>query len=468
MADEGSQVGRGVESPGAARLPAPGRGWSRLYPLRGLPHQRQVWAWISFDVANQSFTLLINTLLFSIFFTEVVAANSPNPSTLWSITYAASMLLVVLASPIAGALADERSWKKEALVITGFACAILTCMLGLIRPGQLALAMAIYIPANFAFSIGENFLAAYLPELARREDFGRVSGFSWGCAYAAALLLLILTAAAMQLFGLGAAEQWRPFFVFAGVWFGAFIIPTLLFLRERPTQPSHRGVHILLVGFVRLRESLRHIREFRDLITLMAASLFYGTAMSVIIFFASILAKEFGFDEVRLVVFVGVITVSGVGGTLLPTLYQDRFGHKRMTIALLVLWLLTSLGFAYYAHLHSVSLNPATFPTWPLWLLGNLIGVGLGSLGSANRAFVGFLAPASRTAEVFGVWGMVFKLAAVCTIPFAVVKDRYGTTMSLLVLAGFLVVGLAITLLVDEKRGRAAAEGADRDAGVGA
>jgi MFS-type transporter involved in bile tolerance (Atg22 family) len=42
------------------------------------------------------------------------------------------------------------------------------------------------------FSIGENFLGAFLPELAPRTALGRISAFSWACAYAAALLLLIL------------------------------------------------------------------------------------------------------------------------------------------------------------------------------------------------------------------------------------------------------------------------------------
>ena len=36
----------------------------RLYPLNGFPQQRHLWSWISFDVANQSFTLIINTFMF--------------------------------------------------------------------------------------------------------------------------------------------------------------------------------------------------------------------------------------------------------------------------------------------------------------------------------------------------------------------------------------------------------------------
>lgn len=79
---------------------------------------------------------------------------------LWNLTYATSMLLVVIASPIAGAMADERAWKKRALLLTGFCCAGLTCALAFIGVGQFWLAVLLYVPANFMFSIGENFLGS--------------------------------------------------------------------------------------------------------------------------------------------------------------------------------------------------------------------------------------------------------------------------------------------------------------------
>ena len=48
----------------------------RFYPLAGMPRQKQLWGWISFDIANQSFTLIINTLLFAIFFSQIVVRDS--------------------------------------------------------------------------------------------------------------------------------------------------------------------------------------------------------------------------------------------------------------------------------------------------------------------------------------------------------------------------------------------------------
>jgi UMF1 family MFS transporter len=440
---------------------------SRLYPLRGLPRQGQLWSWISFDVANQSFTLIVNTLLFSVFFQQVVVRDPARDDLLWTLVYGASMALVVIASPIAGAIADERAWKKPALLLTGLLCAAFTCALALIGPGQFWLAALLYIPANFMFSIGENFLASFLPELSTRDNLGRVSGFSWACAYFAALVLLVLTAGCMLAFGWKSPDSWRPIFVFAGLWFFAFAIPTLLFLQERPAPAGRPRAPLLTAGFRRLADSLGHVRRFRDIALLFLASLFYGTGMSVIIMFASILAKEFGFDDVHLVLFVAVITVSGILGTLLPTLCQDRLGHKRTTLLLLGIWIATTAGFAVFAYARAHSSAPAAYPTWPLWLVGNLIGFGLGSLGSANRAFVGYLTPASRSAEFFGLWGLVFKLAAVLTIPFGFAKDAWGTPSALLVLLGFLMVGGVITLFIDEGRGLAAARAEDDRLGAG-
>ena len=432
----------------------------KFYPLNGFPRQLQLWSWISFDVANQSFTLLINTLLFPIFFSRMIVRDDSIDDRIWALTYGSSMLLTALLSPLAGAAADERAWKKRCMVGTGISCGILTCGLALIQPGQIWLAVLLYIPANFAFSIGENFLASFLPSLAKQDEIGRVSGFSWACAYAAALLLLVLTALAMMGFHLQAVDHWRPFFVFAGLWFIGFCVPSILWLEE-PQLPhgSHPGRNLLSAGFVRLAESLREAGRHRDLAILLAASLFYGTAMSVVVFFASKLAEEFGFTQVKLVLFVGVITVSGIVGTIIPTFWQDRIGHRRSVLILLWVWIITVLGFALYAWLHDR--NPANpdFPIWPLWLVGNLLGFGLGSLGSANRAFVGYLAPPGREAETFGMWGLVWKLSALTTFPFAWVKDTLGTPQALLVLAGFIAAGLLLTFFIDERRGLAAKTG---------
>ena len=425
----------------------------RFYPLAGMPRQKQLWGWISFDIANQSFTLIINTLLFAIFFSQIVVRDSTIDDRVWALTFGTSMLLTALASPIAGALVDRKGWKKRFLVGSGLSCGILTCLLGTVQPGQVVWAVALYIPANFFYSIGENFLASFLPVVAPPKA---ISGFSWGCAYFAAILLLMSTAAIMQTQGLMDPTTWRPFFVFAGLWFLCFTVPTFLFLPEPPPTEETAGGEAVKGGFSALWESLAHTLQFRDLSVLLGASLLYGTAMSTIVFFAGKIAAEYGFTEVKLVLFVAVITFSGVFGTLLPMLFQDKIGHRKTTLILLSVWLVSTLLFAayaaYYEHMNG------QIATWPLWIIGNLLGFGLGSLGSANRAFVGYLAPEGHEGAVFGLWGLTFKISAIMTFPFAYVRDTMGTPASLLLLASLVVVGIIATLMVNEKRGRERAE----------
>lgn len=433
----------------------------RIYPLKGLPQQRQIWSWISYDVANQSFTLIVNTMLFSVFFGAVIVQDDTKDDRLWSLAFGGSMLLAALLSPLAGAAADERAWKKSGLIVTGIVCSLFTCGLAFLEPGQIWLTMLLYIPANFAFAIGENFLASFLPTLARKDEVGRLSGFSWGLAYVAALLLIFITAGSMIIFKLNDPEKWRPFFLMAGLWFLAFTIPTILWLKEPAVEHTvHSGKSWLTAGFVRLGETFKHLRGYRDLAMLMAASFFFGTGMSVVVSFASKLAGEYGFKNEQMVIFMAVITVSGIVGTLVPMLFQDRLGHRITSALLLGVWVLAATGFAGYAYLYeSHTANGGSgYPTWPLWLIGNLLGFGLGSLGSANRAFVGYLAPPEKSAEFFGIWGLMIKLAAVMTFPFAWVKDTTGSPQALLLLAGFIAVGLVLTLLIDEKRGHAVAQ----------
>ena len=422
------------------------------YPLHDLPHQRSLWAWISYDVANQSFTLIINTLLFAIFFGEVVVRDAAVDDRYWALTYGTSMLLAAVLSPLLGAVADARGLKKFFLIGNGLLCALLTCGLAFVQPGQIALAMALYIPANLAYQLGENFLSSFLPSLAEPEKMGRVSGFSWAIAYSSAFLLLVLTASGMLLLNLKAPELWRPFFVLAGLWYLVFAIPTMLWLPEPPAERETSGRNLLTAGFSRLAHTLRSTAQYPDLSLLLVASLFYGTGMNVVIFFSGKLASEYGFNQLDLVLFVAVITVSGIVGTLLPMQFQDKVGHRRSTLALLIVWLITACAFAAYAYLHETQ----SMPAWPLWLIGNMLGFGLGALGSANRAFVGYLAPPGREGEIFGIWGLTYKVSAIMTFPFAWVRDSTGSPAALLVLAGIILVGLVLTLPIDEQRGRRA------------
>ncbi len=429
-----------------------------LNPFKGLDNPKTVCAWGLYDLANQSFTLLINTLLFSIYFKEVVVGEPAKGDALWSATFSGSMLLVVLASPLLGAIADCRGWRKNFLVWTGVGCCLLTASFALIAPGAIALAMLLYIPANFLYQIGENFLASFLPSVSTPRTIGRVSATGWAMGYVGALLLLLFTAAGMLLFNLKDPGQWRPFFVFAGVWFALNMIPACLTLREPKPERTHGTRTLAGEAALRMRDTVRSAGRYRQLVRFLTAFFIYGMGVQVIIAFASIIANDFGFGSTKLVLYVLQLTVTAGIAAVGTAKFQDAIGAKPTVLIYLGIWSAAALG------LLAISLIPGC-PEWPFWVVGNGIGFGIGGIGTASRSIVGRFAPTHKTGEFFGLWGMVYKLAAVVGVAsFGQVKAWIGMPASLALLLGFFAVGFVLMLRVNEMEGYKAARRATRAA----
>ena len=442
----------------------------KLNPFHGLENPKTVCAWGLYDLANQSFTLLINTLLFSIYFKEVVVGDDAKGDSLWGLTFAGSMLLVVIASPLLGAVADCRGWRKNFLIWTGVGCCLLTMSFGLIPANAVTLAILLYVPANFLYQIGENFLASFLPSVSTPRTIGRVSATGWAMGYIGALLLLIITGLGMTLLGLGATENWRPFFVFAGVWFALNMIPAAVMLREPKPDQTHGASTLAGEAFLRLKETIASASQYRQLVRFLTAFFIYGMGVQVIIAFASIIAKDFGFDQTKLVLYVLQITVTAGIAAIATAKFQDRVGAKPTVLIYLGIWSASALGLLF---LSFVKANPQwnirffENPEWFFWVVGNGIGFGIGGIGTASRSIVGRFAPDHKTGEFFGLWGMVYKFAAVVGVSsFSQVKAWIGMPASLGLLLGFFALGFVLMLRVDEMAGYRAARRASRTLGA--
>jgi len=471
----------------------------KLNPFKGLPNPKEVWAWGMYDFANQSFTLLIITLLFSLYVKEVV---TPHPiaspelaqylsdlgtdpgvappsgleselaayrdadaradregSAIWSWIHGGSLLLVVLASPIVGALADVKGWRKQFLIGTGFFCCVLTCALVFAKPGLIWLAAILYVPANLCYQIGENFLASFLPRVSTQRNIGRVSAIGWTMGYVGALCLLVLSFAGMVLLGLSEPQDWGLFFVFAGLWFLLGMTPSVFMLHD--DAPSRRPTeeNIFAQSFGRVADTLRHAGNYRQLVKFLIAFFVYAFGVQVIIGFASIIAADFGFEKQQLILFVAQITVTAGIASAATTAFQDRIGAKWTVMLYLVIWIASSGGLVLIKLVW-----PDGGPQWPLWLVGNGLGFALGGIGTASRSMIGRFTPKHRTAEFFGLWGMTYKLAgAIGVLSFGTVAGYFGQLASLWLLLGFFVVGFILVLPVSEVAGVRAARRTERD-----
>ncbi|MEM9065986.1 MAG: MFS transporter [Planctomycetota bacterium] len=439
----------------------------KLPPFRSLDNGKTVWAWSMYDLANQSFTLLIITLLFPLYFKEQVVGDPSRGDFLWSLAVGISQGIVVLTGPVLGALADCRGLKKRLLISLGIGCAILTLGLFFLEPDAIWLAFLLFVPANVAYQLGENFLASFLPHVAGEKNTGRISAIGWASGYVGALLLLIITLGCMFAFGWQDTSMWRPFFLLAGIWFLLGIIPTALILDEpsRSPLPSDSGSTVG-AALTRMKRTIEQASHFKQLVRFLIAFFVFGLGVQVMVAFSSILAADFGIEGSMLVLFVAQLTITAGITAALTAKFQDGIGARNTVLIYLAVWIASCLGMAAIT-----ILIPNDPPQWLFWVIGNGIGIGLGGIGTASRTVVGRFSPKGRTAEFFGLWGLAYKSAAVVgVVSFGVVKSRgqgllpFGNanTAALLLLTAFFVGGLLLTLRVSETAGVRAAKRADR------
>ncbi|MFG6665906.1 MFS transporter [Halomonas sp. HNIBRBA4712] len=427
--------------------------------------RREIFGWAMFDFANQAYTLLIITVVFGELFTTVIVGDQDDgfrlANFLWSLALATSYLMVVVSAPLCGAIMDYRAEKKRFLMASYLATVATTAMLYFVEPGFVVAGLVLIVLSNYAYSMGESFIAAFLPELGPPGALGKISGFGWSLGYigglfAAGFTLLVLGEATAENF-----ERIRWVGPFAAGFFFVAAIPTFLWLKERgvakPTGVSYRRI-----AFGQLRSTFLELRHFRDLTIFLVSLLFSMAGVYIIIAFAFIYgAQVIGWDEsVRNIMFI-VVQVTAAAGALGFGFLQDKLGAKRTYQMTLALWVVAIV--AIWATPELTAWVNARFGwSWQaqyvFLVVGCLAGLSLGSSQSASRALVGVFSPLARSAEFFGFWGLSNKLAGVLGIVMlGVLQTLIGLQASILLCVGLFIVAMLICALVNEARGREAA-----------
>ena len=67
--------------------------------LKKIFNNKEVISWSLYDFANQPFTTLIVTFIFSAFFTESLAENNQVGTSLWSLGISITAIFVAITSP---------------------------------------------------------------------------------------------------------------------------------------------------------------------------------------------------------------------------------------------------------------------------------------------------------------------------------------------------------------------------------
>ena len=412
--------------------------------------RREVWSWAMYDFANSGYTTVVLTAVFNAYFVAVVAANAEWATFAWTAALSVSYAIVMVIGPLLGAWADAHAAKKRVLAWSTLVCIAGTVALAWSGPGAVAWAVAFIIVSNVAYSMGENIVAAFLPEIARPEALGKVSGWGWSLGYFGGILALAVSLAwVMSADSRGSTSSLAVpgTMVITAVIYALAALPTFLWLKERAEPAVVPGARAALA---RLMETARSAGKYRDLLLVFLCGVFYQAGVATVIALAAIYAEQvMGFKTKDTILLVLVVNVTAAIGAFGFGYAQDRIGKVAALRVTIVVWVAMTVV-AYFSR------TPATF-----WVAANLAGLCMGSSQSAGRALVAYLSPEGRSAEFFGLWGVAVRLAAILgPLTYGVVTWVTGGNhrLAILLTGGFFIAALIVLAFVSERRGRAQVE----------
>ncbi|ABE43974.1 MFS transporter [Polaromonas sp. JS666] len=419
--------------------------------------KREVFGWAMYDFANSGYTTVVITAVFAAYFVGGIAQKAEWATFAWTAALSVSYAIVMLTMPSIGAYADLRAAKKRLLMLTTMGCVVTTAALALAGPGSVAFAMLLIILSNTFFSYGESLTAAFLPELARAEALGKVSGWGWSFGYFGGMLALGLCLGyVIWAQGQGIrAEQFVPVtMLITAVIYGLASLVTFRLLNERARpNPAALRQGGIKASLAQLHQTFRQARRYRDFMWLLACAVFYQGGVAVAIALAAIYAEQvIGFQPQETMVLIFVLNLAAAGGAFAFGYFQDRIGHKLALGITLVGWIATCV-------IAAVTTTKGGF-----WYAAAIAGLCMGSSQSAGRAMAGMFAPKRQLAEFYGLWTFAIRLASIIgPLSYGAITWMTGGNQRIAILstAVLFAVGLVLLIPVNVQRGREAALQAD-------
>jgi UMF1 family MFS transporter len=415
--------------------------------------KREVFGWAMYDFANSGYTTVVLTAVFGAWFVGGVAGGQAWATLAWSGALAASSLVVMATMPAIGAYADLRAAKKQLLGLSTVGCVVTTAALAGAGPGDVAWAVVAIIVSNVFYTYGESLVAAFLPELARKDSLGRVSGWGWSFGYFGGMLTLGLSLAYVlwaQGRGLPASHFVPVTMLITAAVFALASIATFALLKERALPQPNAAGGGLRASFAQLHGTWRQARRFRDFVTLLVCSVAYQAGISVVIALAAVYAEQvMKFEQTQTMRLIFLVNIAAAAGAFAWGYTQDLVGH-RLALGL------TLAGWIVMTVLAALATGPGLF-----WLAAAVAGLCMGSSQSAGRALAGLFSPEAQRAEFYGLWTFAIRVSAILgpmTYGLVTWLTEGNHRLAIASTGLFFVLGLVLLVPINVARGIAAAQ----------
>ena len=364
-------------------------------------------AWALYDWANSAFATTVLAGFFPAFFRQFWSLGAdPTEATLrLGLANGVAGFVMAVLAPLLGALADRGGYRKRFLISWSLLGIGATFALYFVAQGQWALAAALFTLATLGFNGGIVFYDALLVDVAKPAEYDRVSSYGYALGYLGGGLLFavnVLMVSKPAWFGLAnaaAAVRWS--FISVAVWWLVFMLPLAFYVTEQPGLPGGGGQGSLRASLAELRQTLRHVLGYRNMLIFLAAYWLYIDGVNTIVKMAVDYGMALGFDTQMLLAALLLTQFVAFPAALLFGRIGERLGARGGVL----------IGIAVYAGVTAWAYFLHTVVQF--FAMAVVIGLVQGGVQSLSRSFFGRLVPEGKSAEFFGFFNMVGKFGTV-------------------------------------------------------
>ena len=391
--------------------------------------------WICYDMGNSAFILLVATIL-PIYFNYLSSSQGVaehNYLSYWSYAASLSTLIVALAGPILGTLADYKDHKKKIF---------LTCaMLGALAlacfwiPSSWLAFLVLFIAAKVAYSLSLIVYDSMLTDITTEERMDAVSskGYAWG--YIASVVPFIISLIFVLMYdkiGMTLKTAMMIAFILNAVWWIASTLPLVKSYKQKYyIEPE---AHPALDTFARLKETLMKAKEQKKVFLFLFAFFFYIDGVYTIIDMATAYGTSLGLNTTGLLLALLLTQIVAFPASLtFAVLSKTKDTASLIKVAIIAYFLIA---------LFAVQLDKQ----WEFWVLAVAVGCFQGGIQALSRSYFAKIIPENASGEYFGLFDICGKGASFLgTMLIGVVTQITGkqnigvAALSIMFVIGYLI-----------------------------
>jgi UMF1 family MFS transporter len=419
--------------------------------------KRTIFGWAMYDWANSAYITIFGAVI-GAFFTGTIMTGDTylglSGEALFSILIGIGSIILLLAMPILGAVADYTDAKRRFLRNFAFVGAAFAILIAFVPDGQVAVFLLIVVVSQFGFVAANVFYDGFLPEIASDDTIDQVSskgfalGYLGGGLYLLLALVLILFSSDEPGAVLNETLAARIAIFGSGIWWVVFSLFSLARLPHDGPGSAKKGIgEYASIGFTRTIDTTKKLRQFPQLLLFVVAFIVYNSGIGTVIAVSGPYAEDtLGLELKTIALAFLIVQFIAVGGAFMFGALAKRIGPKRAVLISLVIW----LGVAVMAYF-----LPEGGSTGFL-ALAAVIGFVLGGVQALSRSLYGTMIPENASAEFFGFYSVFSKLSGIGPLMFGVVSATTGSgRTAILSIALFFIVGFFMLAKVNVDEARA-------------